>query len=188
MSILDLKKRRLTLLGDVNEDMLLKTLLSLDALEAKSTTLPITITLSSCGGDAYDCLGVYDRIKSSPCPITIIGIGPVMSSGTIILQAAKRRLLMENVRFMIHYGSIELNEQSAIDATAYVDFEKAFDRPFMEDVYLTGIKRVRRDFTRTQIKKLLSKDTFMTANQAVEIGLADGIYTKKTRTKKKRKQ
>lgn len=184
MSILDLHKRRLTLLGDVNEDMLLKTLLSLDALEARSRTRPITITLSSCGGDAYDCLGIYDRIKTSPCPITIIGTGPVMSSGTIILQAAKRRLLMPNVRFMLHYGSIEINEQSAIDAAAYLDFEKTFDRPFMEDVYLAGVKRKHKDYTRQQIKKLLSKDTFMTAHQAVELGLADAIYTTKKQKRK----
>lgn len=172
---LDTPKRRLYLLGDVNEDMLLKTLLAFDLLESRSKTRPINITISTYGGLAYESLGIYDRIRASPCRVKITATGPLMSAGTIILQAGDQRLLTPNVRMMIHYGSTSVDEERAIDAEAQISFEKSTDRPKMEDIYLRGIQRKSKNFKRTQIQKMLSKDTFLTAEEAVALGLADKV-------------
>jgi ATP-dependent Clp protease protease subunit len=175
LSIIDLQKRRLTLLGDVGEDMLLKTLLGLDALEKRNRSRGITIVLSTFGGIAYDALAIYDRIRHSPCPITIVGVGAVMSSGTIILQAAKNRYLAPNCRFMVHYGTTSINsEEKVTDAINALEFEKTVDQKTMEDIYLRRMKKKNR----ATIKKLLSTDSFMTAAQAVEYGFADAVKIK----------
>lgn len=174
-NILDIRKRHLILAGDVDTDMLLKTLLAFRALESKSKTRGITVLLSTPGGDLYDCYAIYDRIKASPCPVTIIGTGYVMSSGTVILQAAKHRLLTQNARFMIHYGTIEITDSRTKDAAEMMKLSQNVDNPLLEDIYLSGIKRRDKRFTRTQLKKLLEKDSFMTAQAAVDLGLADKV-------------
>lgn len=174
LSIVDLQKRRLTLLGDVDSDMLLKTLLGLDALEKRSRIRGITIVLSTFGGVAYDALAIYDRIRASPCPVTIVGIGSVMSAGTIILQAGKKRLLAPNSRYMMHYGSTAIEEGRVKDAINQIEFEKEVDAVVMENIYL----RKMRKKNRTVIKKLLNSDSFMTAEKAVEYGFADAVKFK----------
>lgn len=174
-NILDIRKRHLILTGEVDTDMLLKTLLAFRVLEKKSKISGITISLSTPGGDLYDCYAIYDRIKMSPCPITIIGTGYVMSSGTVILQAADKRLLTKNARFMIHYGTLEIPEARTKDVAELMKLSQNVDNPTLEDIYLNGIKKRDKRFTRTQLKKLLEKDSFMTAHDAVALGLADRV-------------
>lgn len=183
--LFDLRRRHLPLIGEVNEDMLLKTLAAMEYFETKSRTQPIRITLSTFGGVAYVALAIYDRLRISPCPIYVEALGPCMSAGSIIIQAAKKRILYPNVRFMIHYGSTALEEKST-DAIAQISFEKEVDHVVMEDIYLERIhqKLGKKGFSRGQLKKLLSVDTYMTANKVIEMGLADEI---KHKHKKKRK-
>lgn len=73
------------------------------SLESKNKK-PITIIMNNPGGDWYHGMAIYDAIKSSPCECTIKVYGHAMSMGSIILQAADRRIMMPNARFMIHYG------------------------------------------------------------------------------------
>jgi ATP-dependent protease ClpP protease subunit len=73
------------------------------ALEVKNKK-PITILMNNPGGDWYHGMAIYDAIKCSQCHCTIRVYGHAMSMGSIILQAADRRIMMPNSRFMIHYG------------------------------------------------------------------------------------
>lgn len=187
--LFDLRRRHLPLIGDVNEDMLLKTLAALEYFESKSTTRPIRISLSTFGGVAYVALAIYDRLRLSPCPIYIEAMGPCMSSGSIILQAAKKRILYPNTRFMMHYGSTAVEEKST-DAIAQISFEKEVDHVVMEDIYLERIhkKLGKKGFSRAQLKKLLSVDTYMTANKVLEMGLADEIKQQQKQRKKRKEK
>jgi ATP-dependent protease ClpP protease subunit len=65
---------------------------------------PITILMNNPGGDVYHGMAIYDAINTSPCEITINVYAYAMSMGSIILQAADRRIMFPNSRFMIHYG------------------------------------------------------------------------------------
>jgi ATP-dependent protease ClpP protease subunit len=72
-------------------------------LHAKNSK-PINLIMNNPGGDWYHGMAIYDTIKSSPCECTITVYGYAMSMGSIILQAADRRVMMPNSRCMIHYG------------------------------------------------------------------------------------
>jgi len=65
---------------------------------------PITIIMNNPGGDFFHGLAIYDTIKYSSCHCTIKVYGHAMSMGSLILQAADKRIMMPNARFMIHYG------------------------------------------------------------------------------------
>ena len=65
---------------------------------------PITIIMNNPGGDWYHGMAIYDAIHNSKSHCTIKVFGHAMSMGSIILQAADKRIMMPNSRFMIHYG------------------------------------------------------------------------------------
>ena len=170
---IDIKRRRLILIGSVDSDMLRAVCVAFDAFEGASRKRPIRIILSSDGGESYISLGIYDRIKASPCKVTIECLGEIMSAGTVILQAAYKRLLHSNTRFMIHYGTTSIREDSnAKDAISQIQFEQYFDNPLLEDIYMS---RVGKRLTRDKLREYLSSDSFFTARRAVELGLADEV-------------
>lgn len=101
---------------------------------------PITIVLNSIGGSWYHGMAIYDTIKACKCHCTIIVYGQAMSMGSVILQAADRRVMMPNSRFMMHYGKYSMKD----DHTKIVE---RFSREIgtmnreMEAIYVSSVLR-----------------------------------------------
>lgn len=134
---------------------------------------PITILMNNIGGDVNHGLAIYDAIKSCRSHVTIKVFGHAMSMGSIILQAADERIMSENASQMIHYGSVFIDKHAK---TAYkiVDDNKRIDR-WMEKMYLEKIKQKQPGYKIGRLQRLLDHDTFLTAEQSVELGLADKV-------------
>ena len=138
----------------------------------------ITIRMSNPGGDVYHMFGCYDRIKVSPCPIIIEGYGHIMSAGTIIFQAADKRRIAVNAKFMIHYGHEGFYGHSLEVEGRARETKRIITQ--MEDVYLEAINAKRKkdgekNFTRQQLRRRMTFDLFLNAYETVELGLADEI-------------
>jgi ATP-dependent protease ClpP protease subunit len=133
----------------------------------------ITIIHNNLGGDWYHCLAIYDAIRlcENNTIIKIFGYG--MSSGSVILQAADTRLVAPNARIMIHYGTGGGYGHS-IDAVKWGE-EHIKQLKVLEDIYLEQIKKKHPRFTRRKIKEMLLNDTILTAQETVDLGLADDI-------------
>lgn len=134
---------------------------------------PITIILNNPGGDVNHGLAIYDAIKSCKSHVTIKVFGHAMSMGSIILQAADERIMAPNASQMIHYGTLGVDKEAK---TVYKIVEecKRIDK-WMENMYLAKIQERQPHFTRARLQRLLNHDTFLTAAQSVELGLADKI-------------
>jgi len=64
---------------------------------------PITLEITSFGGDAYGALATIDTISNIKTPINTLGRGAIMSAAAFILAAAPgKRMLTENAVVMIH--------------------------------------------------------------------------------------
>jgi ATP-dependent Clp protease protease subunit len=138
------------------------------ALETEDPTKPISIIMNTTGGVLYDAMAIYDMIKAISCPIVVRAFGACMSAGTIILQAADERVLAPNVSFMIHDGT------DGYDGGAR-DFER------------WGVECKRQRFKMYEIfaqrsgrpvkfwEKVCVNDSIMSAEKAIELGLADRI-------------
>lgn len=136
----------------------------------------ITIIHNNPGGDWYHCLAIYDAIKLCENPTTIKVFGYGMSAGSVILQAADTRLVAPNARIMIHYGTGGGYGHS-VDAVNWGE-EHIKQMRLLEDLYLERIKEKFPRFTRKKIKDLLKNDTILTAQETVDLGLADEILHK----------
>jgi ATP-dependent Clp protease protease subunit len=101
---IDLENRVLELTGVVAEPMLsflLRGLIRLNTINHN----PITIYLSSAGGNIFDGLAIYDLIRASPSEIIIYASGKICSMGIILLVAGDHRFAGPNTRFMMHEAS-----------------------------------------------------------------------------------
>lgn len=150
---------------------------ALTLLEQQNPKKPIKISTANFGGLLYHALGIYNRIKLSPCRIVIHGYGPIMSAGSIIFQAGDERLLAPDATMMLHYGEDSIDSMRSQDRDSLIAEHKRVDRRLLE-IYLDRIKQSGKRVFRNELNEKIHKTLFLTAEQAVEMGLADGIITK----------
>lgn len=134
---------------------------------------PITIIMNNLGGDVQHGMAIYDAIKACKSEVIIKVFGHAMSMGSIILQAADKRVMSPNSKVMIHYGTDGAYGHPKI-AQRWMDEAKKYNK-WMLELYLEKIREKHPDFTKKQIDKLLDFDTIYSANKAVEMGLADEV-------------
>lgn len=133
----------------------------------------ITVVMNNPGGHWYHGMAIFDAIKGCRSHVTIRATGYVMSMGSVILQAADKRIMTPNARMMIHYGTDAFDGHSKIFKRWAVEADRVNRE--MEDIYLSKIQAKHPDFTRAKLQKMLNFDTILTAQEAVDLGLADEI-------------
>ena len=170
--------RTIGLFGDIDEERsgdLMMALLLLTELSGKEPPYdPITMYISTYGGNADEMFGIYDvmsKIKSQ-CEIRTIGVGKVMSAGTLILAAGTKgkRIIGKHCRVMIH----SVNAGSAGDLHNIENEVKAIKQ--MQDLYINAMCN-ETHMTKRQIQKLIDRkiNVYLTAEEAIEYGIADEI-------------
>ena len=144
--------------------------------------------MQTVGGCWYSGMAIYDAINNwqNNCryKCTIFGFGMICSMGTIIMQAARERVLSEHCMFMVHYGSTDASGdvQSMQNYASYQDYEKNL----MINIYAN--RSVESEFAKEKgynlskvksfIKRKMEKgDWYMNAEEAVYYGFADRILT-----------
>lgn len=148
---------------------------------------PILVHMHLPGGDWQDCLGIYDNIKNSKSKVAIVAYAKVESSSSVLLQAADLRILSQNTNFLIHYGSLSIdNEHKAALSTVQwseKESEKMIDI-FADRCMNSGIckqKNWKRMMARKHIITQLAtkRDWILSADDAVYYGFADGVLGSK---------
>lgn len=134
---------------------------------------PITILMDNIGGDEYHGFAIYDAIRACESEVTIKVLGHAMSMGSIILQAADKRIMAPTSRQMIHYGTWGVHDH-AKTSRKWSDEGVRIDE-WMEKMYLEKIHGKVPDFSLAKLKKMLDHDTFLTARESVNLGLADEV-------------
>jgi len=134
---------------------------------------PITILMNNVGGDEYHGFAIYDAIKLCESHVTIKVMGHAMSMGSIILQAADERHMATTSRQMIHYGTWGRTDHAKTERKWSDEGQKI--NKWMEKMYLEKIMVKQPDFKMAKLQRMLDHDTFLTAKQSVELGLADKV-------------
>ncbi len=136
----------------------------------------ITVRLGSPGGDEYAMFAVYDAIADTRYDNRIIieVDGSAMSAGALILQAGHRRLLRPHARIMVHYGSWKIPEMNAMDAIK-VGKENEVLCEMYRKILIRRLREKDPDYNEEVLHTKLSTDWYLSAQEAVDIGLADEI-------------
>jgi ATP-dependent protease ClpP protease subunit len=149
---------------------------------------PILVHMHLPGGDWQDCLGIYDSIKSSKAKVGIIAYAKVESSSSVLLQAADLRVLSYNTNFLIHYGSISVDNEhkAALSMIQWSEKESEKMIEIFTDKCMNSIIAKEKNWKRMMVKKHIvtqlatKRDWILDAEEAVRYNFADGVLgTKK---------
>lgn len=135
---------------------------------------PIEIHMNSEGGDAYAMLRLYDEIRSCPCQVKFFGSGSVCSAATWIMAGCDERYLHINTTVMVHDGS-EGFDGKHTDSQIYAEEMKRL-QSLLCQIYAEN-SRMPAEFW----LDISQRDTYLTASEAVSLGLADKVLEPKKR-------
>jgi ATP-dependent Clp protease protease subunit len=141
-------------------------------LELSDPGKPILFVINSPGGSVDAGFAVWDQVKmiSSPVTTLVTGIAASMGSVLSLCAAPKRRFATPNARIMIHQPRIMGAIQGQATDLEIQAKEIIKTRTSIINVY---IEATGKDFA--TIEKAIDRDTWMTAEEALNFKLLDGI-------------
>lgn len=132
----------------------------------------LTLYINTTGGDLYQAFALIDMMKTSQHTIRVVGIGAVMSAGFLIFAAGTdgERYAAPNASFMCHqYSDSVSGKHHDLKATMR-------DGELMNERMISVLKDATGLAPSVIRKKLLSPtDTYLTAKEMVELGIANHI-------------
>jgi len=174
------EQRSIMFVGEVDEE---KAADVISALLVLAQTKPddqeraddIKIYVSTYGGSADEMFSIYDVMNhvKQYCDIETIGLGKVMSAGTLILASGTKgkRKLAKHCRVMMH--SVNGGTMGELH-----NLENEMEQmKGLQDNYIQCLS-VETEMTKRQIQSLINKkiNVYLSAEEAITKGLADGIF------------
>ncbi len=166
-----LSERKIFLEGDISSENctdIIKALMLMDGQADKE----ITLYINSPGGDCESGLALYDAIRMTRSKVRAVCVGLCASMGAVIYLAADQREILPHSRIMIHdpsFGKADFSGQKSKEIEEHL----AGLNKMRET--LASIIAERTGRTLEEIYKVTQYDSFYTAKEAVDFGLAHKI-------------
>jgi ATP-dependent Clp protease, protease subunit len=141
--------------------------------ELKDVEGDITIRLNSGGGDVFEGIEIYNYLKSLDNHITIEVTALAASAASIIAMAGDEIKMCTGSSMMVH-------EASTIAWGNKSDIQKVLNSLDTIDDSLVSIYAERTGADKETINSWIEEETWFTADEAIEVGLADGKREKET--------
>jgi len=171
-----LKDRIVMLDTDVNEHSASLIVAQLLFLEAEDANKDILFYINSPGGVITAGMAIYDTMQFIKPDVSTIVMGQACSMGSFLAQAGTpgKRFMLPNARHMIHQPSGGARGMQSDIEIQYKEITFLKERLTQLYVEHNSKGKTYEDFERD-----MDRDTFMSAQEAVEYGLADEIITKR---------
>jgi ATP-dependent Clp protease protease subunit len=174
-----LKDRIVMLDTDVNENTSSLVVAQMLFLEAEDPDTDILFYINSPGGVVTAGMAIYDTMQFIKCDVSTIVMGQACSMGSCLAQAGApgKRLILPNARHMIHQPSGGARGQATdiqIQAQEILKMKK-----YLTEIY---VKHNTRGKTFEELTNDMERDNFMSAQEAVDYGLADRIINSRSET------
>ena len=177
-----LKDRVVLLTTDVNDHSASLIVSQLLFLESQDPKADITFFINSPGGSVTAGLGIYDTMRFIKPDVSTIVVGQAASMGSFLAQAgaAGKRFVLPESRTMIHRvssgtqgtrGSVHVQELEFEDAKRHLEESKRLNKRLTE-LY---VRHNTKGKSYEELFELMKYDTFLSAQEAVDMGLADAV-------------
>jgi ATP-dependent Clp protease protease subunit len=169
-----LKDRIIFIGGPINDHVANLVIAQLLFLESEDPEKDIHLYINSPGGVVYSGLAIYDTIQYIRADVSTICVGMAASMAALLLAAGTKgkRYALPASRIMIHQpmgGAYGQASQIEIEAKEIL-YLKQLGNEILHKHTGQPIERIERDTDR---------DFYMSAQDAVEYGLIDGVLTRK---------
>ena len=182
-----LKDRIVMLDTDVNEHTASLIVAQLLFLESEDSAKDISFYINSPGGSVSAGLAIYDTMQFIRPDVHTIVIGQAASMGSFLAQAGApgKRFVLPESRTMIHRvssGTPGTRGSVHVQELQFEDSKRAFEESQRVNRRLTElyVKHNTAGKTYDEFYQLMKFDTFLSAQEAVNMGLADKIVESRT--------
>ena len=183
--LVTVRNRNIYISGHVDEGMAHAVIISLEELDVTDGT--IRLVINSDGGDEACGYAMYDAITRCRNQVVADGYGSVKSIMAAVFQAADWRRLGATASFLIHNGQTTVTQEGGV---ADQDHITALAEQLKKDskAYYTILSKGSQQPLEV-IKNFCDDETYFTAQEAVDVGLADEVIKPlKNRCKRRKKK
>jgi len=167
MSYLD---RKIYINGEISNESYLRFAKKLSRLEVLYPGQTIQVEITSDGGDSEAGLAFFDRIRNSPSQVVTVAYGLVASAASLVFAAGHKRFMAPNAWLMVHEESLEGLEGTVANLERDLRHLRK-----VEDQYSTLMASVSK-MHKDNWDHLNINETYITAEEALQYGIADGIF------------
>ena len=163
-----LARRELSVMGNIETPMAHDLCQQIRLLDATGPSRPITIFVASAGGSVRSGLAIYDAMRLS----RTVCLEFAASMGAVIFMGGDDRRMAPHAELMIHDPLIPQGAGGSALA-----LQETSRRLMQTRKTLTQILSDRSGLTPKRIQSLTAKDTYLSAERAVELGFAHEILS-----------
>ena len=169
-----LKDRVIFINGGISTEMSHVIVAQLLFLESENPDKDISLYINSPGGEVTAGMAIYDTMQFIRPDVQTIVMGQACSMGSLLAQAGARgkRMLLPNARHMIHQPSGGSRGQATDMLIQVTEILKM--KQVLTEIY---VKHNSAGKTFEQFTADMERDNFMSAQEALDYGLADKILT-----------
>ena len=175
-----LLKDRIIFLGeDVNPTSASLIIAQLLFLESEDPDKEIFLYINSPGGSITDGMGIVDTMNYIKCPVSTICVGLAASFGAVLLANGEKgkRFATPNSEILIHQPLIG-GQGGGISGQA-TEIKIHADHMIRTREKLNKLLSEKTGQSIETIERDTERDHYMTAQEALEYGLIDGIMDKR---------
>jgi ATP-dependent Clp protease protease subunit len=145
-------------------------------LESENPDKDISLYINSPGGSVTAGMAIYDTMQFIRCDIQTIVMGQACSMGSLLATAGAvgKRMILPNARHMIHQPSGGASGQATDIQIQAREIQKM--KEYLTNIY---VRHNTSGKTYEELSADMERDFFMSAQEAVEYGLADRIIDKR---------
>ncbi|MGN6515908.1 MAG: ATP-dependent Clp protease proteolytic subunit [Rhizomicrobium sp.] len=146
-------------------------------LEAENPKKEIAMYINSPGGYVTAGLGIYDTMQYIRPAVQTLCVGQASSAASLLLCAGKHgeRFCLPNSRMLVHQPSASYYGQAADIARHAQEIVKLKRR--LNEIYSKHTGQPVE-----AVEKMLDRDTYLTAEEAVAFGLVDKVLERRPET------
>ncbi|BFZ56826.1 hypothetical protein PYCC9005_003874 [Savitreella phatthalungensis] len=168
-----LKERIICLNGGVDDGVAAVVTAQLLFLESEAPGKSISMYINSPGGSVTAGLAIYDTMQYISCEVSTVCLGQACSMGSLLLAAGAKgkRYVLPHASIMVHQPSGGFRGQQSDIAIHAREILRTRDR--LNRIYQRHMQEAGVEKTLEQVDSLMERDNFLTADEAIALGICD---------------
>ena len=173
-----LKDRIIMLSGPIEDDMANSIVAQLLFLDAQDSTKDIYLYINSPGGFVTSGMAIYDTMNFIKADVQTIVIGMAASMASVLVSSGAK-----GKRFGLPHSTVMIHQPSGGAQGQQTEIQIAAEEILKTRKMINGILAENSGQPIEQIERDTERDHYLTAQEAVDYGLLDGIMENSAKLK-----
>lgn len=173
-----LKDRIIMLSGPIEDDMANSIVAQLLFLDAQDSTKDIYLYINSPGGVVTSGMAIYDTMNFIKADVQTIVIGMAASMASVLVSSGAK-----GKRFGLPHSTVMIHQPSGGAQGQQTEIQIAAEEILKTRKMINGILAENSGQPIEQIERDTERDHYLTAQEALDYGLLDGIMENSAKLK-----